>query len=102
MIVVFVVSAVTKQRRSGSNADFFSRQQARLNAAPLRIDDAPSTLKRTRSPTPQAPLRNTENTDIWPKYKAYLNQDAYDHYKDSDVTDIANDSAAHALKVDVT
>ncbi len=92
---------MTTPRRSGSNAAFFSRQHARLNAAPLRIADAPSTLKRTRSPTPQAPLRNTENTEIWPKYKAYLNQDAYEHYKDSDLTDIMNDSGAHALKVDV-
>ena len=95
MIVVFVGSAVATPRSSGSNASFCSRQQARLKAALIRSPE--EVLKRTRSPAPQAPLRNTEKSEIWPHY---LIQDADEHYKGSDVTDILN-KGAHAMKVDV-
>ncbi len=109
LIVVFVVSAVSKPRRSGSNAGFFSRQKARIEATPLRIAGAPTSSKRARSSTPpataggtdkvQTPVEGFDKMEVWPKYKAYLTQDAYDHYKNWDLSDILNDAGAHAMKV---
>lgn len=37
LIVVFVVSGVSKPKRTSRKADFLSRQRARLSSSPLRI-----------------------------------------------------------------
>ncbi len=107
--MVFIVSAMSKPRRPGSNVGFFSRQKARIDANPLRIAGVTTSSERTRSPTPQAPAVEAgkahtstgsgERMDVWPKYRAYLTQDACDYYKERDLSEILNDSGAHALKV---
>ena len=91
LIVVCVGLAAATPRSSSTNPVFCSRVEARLKAVPIR--SAEEVLKRTRTPATKAPFRNTELS-----LGMDLNQDADEHYKDSDPTDMLK-QGGHAVKV---